>query len=141
MILTVILEGICKAATVLSILMKVYTIPCHDRGHINVVLVLQSSSNPLHILPSSSSDTNAASSDCAYHIGNIKTEDDFEMQGEEGEVNVKLEKAIGSEEEKCISIKYVEAIYSEEEEEEEYIDIKKEEDVGIIQEVSLQGTV
>ena len=31
--LTVILEGISKAATVLSALMKVYTIRCHDRGH------------------------------------------------------------------------------------------------------------
>jgi len=71
----------------------------------------------------------------------MKVEGDFEMQGEEGEVTVKLEKVIDSEEEKCISIKDVEAIYSEEEEEEEYIEIKKEEDVGIIEEVSLQGTV
>ena len=54
--LTVILEGICKAAMVLPALLKVYTIPCHDRGHINVVLTLQSSSDSLHILPSSSSD-------------------------------------------------------------------------------------
>jgi len=141
MILTVILEGISKAATVLLVLMKVYIIPCHDRGHINVVLVLQSSSDPLHILSSVSSDTNAASSDCAYHIDNMKAEDDFEMQGEEGEVNVKVENVIGSEEEKCISIKDVDAIYSEEEEEEEYIEIKKEEDVGVKEEVSLQGTV
>jgi len=141
MILTVILEGISKAATVLLVLMKVYIIPCHDRGHINVVLVLQSSSDPLHILSSVSSDTNAASSDCAYHIDNMKAEDDFEMQGEEGEVNVKVENVIDSEEEKCISIKDVDAIYSEEEEEEEYIEIKKEEDVGVKEEVSLQGTV
>jgi len=62
MILTVILEGISKAATVLSVLVKVYTIPCHDRGHINVMLVLQSCSDSLHILPSSSSDTYATSS-------------------------------------------------------------------------------
>ena len=33
MILPVIMEGISKAATVLSALMKVYTIPCHDRSH------------------------------------------------------------------------------------------------------------
>jgi len=38
MILTVILEGISKAATVLSVLMKVCTIPCQDRGYFNVVL-------------------------------------------------------------------------------------------------------
>ena len=44
-------EGISEATTVLSALMKVYTIPCHDRGHINVMLVLQSCSDSLHILP------------------------------------------------------------------------------------------
>jgi len=31
--------GIFKVATELSVLMKVYTVPCHDRGHINAVLV------------------------------------------------------------------------------------------------------
>jgi len=140
MILTVILEGIYKAATVLSALMKVYTIPCHDRGHINIVLVLQSCSDSLHILPSSSSGTYAASSDCAYHIGNVKVEEDVDMKVEEGEVNVKTEKGIGSEEEECIDIKDEEVIYSEVEEEED-MHIKEEEDVGIKEEVSLQGTV
>jgi len=33
-------EGISKAATVLSALIKVYTIPCFDRGHIKVMLLL-----------------------------------------------------------------------------------------------------
>ena len=47
MILTVIMEGISKAATVLSALMEVYTIPCHDRCHMNVMLVLQSCSDSL----------------------------------------------------------------------------------------------
>jgi len=61
MILTVILEGISKAATVLPVLMKVYNIPCHDRDLINVMLVLQSSSDSLHIVPGVSSDTNATS--------------------------------------------------------------------------------
>jgi len=137
MILTVIVEGISKAGTVLSVLMKVYNIPSHDRGHINVVFVLQSSSDPLHILPSSSCDTNAASSDCAYHIGNMKVEEDVDMQGEEGEVNVKTEKGIDSEEEECIDIKDEEGIYTEEEEDDD-IDIKEEEDVGIEEEVSLK---
>jgi len=73
MILTVILEGISKAATVLSALMKVYTIPCHDSGYINVVLVLQSCSDPLHILPSSSSETNATSGG----VPDIKPEPDM----------------------------------------------------------------
>ena len=31
---------IFKAATELSVLLKVYTIPCHERGHINVMLLL-----------------------------------------------------------------------------------------------------
>ena len=103
------------------------------------MLVLQSSSDSLHILPRSSIDTNATSSDCAYHIGNMKVDEEVDMQGEEGEVNVKTEKRIGSEEEECIGIKDEEGIYSEEEE--EYIDITEKEDVGIKEEVSLQGTV
>jgi len=98
-------------------------------------------------MPSSSSDTNAASSDCAYHIGNVKIDEDVVMQGEEGEVNVKTEKGIGSEEEECICIKDEEGIYSEEEEEED-LDVKEEDiykkeedDLGVKEEVSLQGTV
>jgi len=72
----------------------------------------------------------------------MKVEEDLDMQGEEGEVTVKTEKGIGSEEEECIGVKYEESIYSEEEEEkEEYIDIKEAEDVGVKEEVSLQGTV
>ena len=119
--------------------MKVYTIPCHDTGYLYVVLVLQSCSDSLHILPSSSSDTYAASSDCAYHIGYMEVEEDMDMQGEEEEVNVKTEKGIGSEEEECIGVKEEEGIYSEMEEEvkeEEDIAIKEEEDVGIKEEVS-----
>jgi len=143
MILTVILEGISKAAALLLVLMKVYTIPCYDRGHINIMLVLQSCTDSLHILPSSSSGTYAASSDCAScHIGNVKFEEDLDIPWEEVEVNVKIEKGIGIEEEEYIGIKYEESIYSEEEEEgEEDMDVKEEEDVGIKEEVSLQGTV
>ena len=104
------------------------------------MLALQSCSDSLHIMPSSSNDTNAASSDCAYHIGNMKVDRDLDMQGEEGEVNVKTEKDIGSEEEECLDIKDEEGIYSEEEEE-EVIHIKEEEDGGIKEEVSLQGAL
>jgi len=64
----------------------------------------------------------------------MNVEEDFDMQVEEGEVNVKTEKGIGSEEEECIAIKDEEDIYSEEEEEVEDIDIKEEE-------VSLESTV
>jgi len=61
-----------KAAAVLSVLMKVHTIPCHDRGHINVMLVLQSCTDPLRVLPSLSSETFPTSSDGAYDVGNLK---------------------------------------------------------------------
>ena len=37
-ILTVTLEGISKAAAVLSVLMKVCSIPCHDKSYINVIV-------------------------------------------------------------------------------------------------------
>jgi len=70
-------EGISKAATILSAFMKVYTIPCHDRGHINVVLVLQSCSDSLHILPSSSSQTNATS-DVVCNFSNMEFEEDVD---------------------------------------------------------------
>ena len=136
------------AATVLSILMKMYTIPHHD---LNVVLVFQSSSDSLHILPGSSIDTCATSSDCAYDVGNMEVEEDLDMQEEEEEeeVNVKTEKGIGSEEEECLGIKDEEVVCSEEEvenvvikeEEVEVIHIKEEEDVGIKEEVSLEDTV
>jgi len=62
----------------------------------------------------------------------MNVEEYVDMQGEEGEVNVKTEKGVGSEEEDCKIIKDEEGIYSEEEEE-EFIQIKEE--------VSLQGTV
>jgi len=77
MILTVILNGISKAATVLSAMMKVYTIPCHDRSHINVMLVLQSCTDPLHTLPSLSGQTNATS-DGVCNFSNIDVEQDVD---------------------------------------------------------------
>jgi hypothetical protein len=124
MVLTVILEGISKAATVLPVLMKLYTVCYHDRGYINVMFVLQSCADPLHIPPSSSSDTYTASSDCAYHVGNVKKE-----------------KGIGSEEEECIDIKDEEDMCSEEEEEEVDIETIEEEDLDIKEGVSLEDTV
>ena len=102
-------------------------------SYINVMMVLQSCTDPLHIPPGSSSDTYGTSSDCAYHVVNVKVEEDLDMQEEKGEVNVKTEKGIGNEEEECIGIKDEEGIYSEEEE--------KEVDVDIKEEVSLEDTV
>jgi len=62
----------------------------------------------------------------------MKVEEDVDMQGVDGEVNVKKEKGVGSKEEKCIGIKVEEGIYSEEEE---------EDDIDIKEEVGLEGTV
>ena len=59
--------------------MKVYTIPCHDRGQINVVLVLQSCTDSQRVLPGSSSETFPTSSDGTYDISNIKVEEDVDV--------------------------------------------------------------
>jgi len=69
----------------------------------------------------------------------MKVEEEVDMQVVEGEVNVKTEKGIASEEVECIGVKDEEGIYSEEEED-DAIDIKEEEDVGIKEEVSLEST-
>jgi hypothetical protein len=49
--LVLIVVRLYKAVAVLSVLMKVYRIPCHDRGHINVMLVLQSCTDSVIVLP------------------------------------------------------------------------------------------
>jgi len=126
-----------KAAAVLSTVMKVYTIPCNDRGHINVMLVLQSCTDSLHVMADSSTETLPTSSDGTYYVGNMKVEEEVDIKREE-EVNVKTEKVVDSEEEKCIDIK-AEYIYSEEEEED--IDMQEEENVALKEEVSCEDTV
>ena len=91
-------EGISKAATVLSALIKVYTIPCHDRGHIKVMLVLQSCTDPLHILPSSSSQTNATS-DVVCNFNNIEiAEDEDEIEEVFVSINEDVDRGIKQEE-------------------------------------------
>ena len=96
-ILTVMLKGISKAVMVLSALMKMYANPCHDRGHINVMLVLQSSSDPLHIIPGASSETNATSGSVC-NFSNLEVEDDigviegvFLSINEEVDIDIKQE--------------------------------------------------
>jgi len=74
--------------------MKVYTIPCHDRGHINVMLVLQSCTDSLSILPTSSSETFPTSSDGTYDVGNMKVEEDIEVI-EESSIAINKEEDIG----------------------------------------------
>jgi len=112
MILTIITEGISTTATVLSALMKLYTIPCHLRDHINVMLVLQSCTDSVQVLPGSSNETFPTSSDGTCHVGHIKVEEVLDIQ-EGDDVNMKTEKVIVSEEEECIDIKDEEGIYSE----------------------------
>jgi hypothetical protein len=101
MILTVIFQGVSKAGTVLSVLMIVYTIPCHDICHVNVMLVLQSCSDSLHILPGSSGDTNATSDVCNF--SNIEVEEDIDVIeevfisiNEEVDVGIKQEEIPGN---------------------------------------------
>jgi len=88
--LTVIMLRMCKAAAVLSALMKVYTVPCHDRGYIDVMLVLQSCTDSLHILPGSSVESHVTSSDGACNFSSIEVEEDVDVI-EEGFVAVNEE--------------------------------------------------
>ena len=84
----------CKAAAVISPLMKMYTIPCHDRDHINVMLALQSCTDSLQVQPGSSGETFPTSSDGAYNFSNIEVEDDVDVK-EEGLLVIKEETDIG----------------------------------------------
>ena len=68
-----------KAAALLSVLMKGYSIACHDRGHINVMLVLQSCTDSLTVLPSLSNETFPTPSDDTYDDGNIEVEKDVDV--------------------------------------------------------------
>jgi hypothetical protein len=83
-----------KEATVLLALMKLYTIPCHDRGHINVMLVLQSCTDSLRVLPGSSSETFPASSDGACKFSSVEAEEDVD-EVEEGFIAINDEAVIG----------------------------------------------
>ena len=96
--LAMIVLNIYKVAAVLSALMKVYIIPCHDRGHINVMLVLQSSTDSLHILPGSCKESHATPSDVACNFNNIEVEEDddvieeaFIAINEEVDIDIKQE--------------------------------------------------
>jgi len=96
--LTVIVLKIYKKAAVISGLMKVYSIACHDKGHINVMLVLQSSTDSLQVLPGSSSETFPASSDGTCNFSNTEVEEDvvvieegFTAINEEAAVHIKQE--------------------------------------------------
>jgi hypothetical protein len=105
------------------------------------MLVLQSCTDPLQVLPGSSCVTFQSSSDGTYAVCNINFEEDINIQEFE-KVNVKVEKDVGSEEEEYIDVKCEEGICSEEDEEdEEDMDMEEEECVDINGEVSCDGTV
>jgi hypothetical protein len=105
-------------------------------GDINVMLVLQSCTDPLQVMAGTSTETYPTSSDGTYGIGNVKFAEHTDMKEEE-EVNVKTEKVIVSEEEEGVDIKDENCIYSEEEKEEnEDIDTQDEDGVEVKEEVS-----
>ena len=87
-----------KDATPLSALMKVYTIPCCDRGNINVVVVVQSCTDSLQVLHSLSSETFPTSPDgtCDVSITAVQRdvvviEEGFTAINEEAAVHIKQE--------------------------------------------------
>jgi len=87
-----------QTAAVLSTLMKVYTVPCHDRGHMSVMFLLQSCTDPLHNLPGSSNESHAASCDSSCNFSNIAVEEDVEFKEdsfiaikEEADISIKQE--------------------------------------------------
>jgi len=69
-------------------------------GYINVMLVLQSCTDPLHILPSSSSETNAAP-DVVCNFSNTEVEEDIDVIevsisiNEEVDIGIKQEEIPG----------------------------------------------
>jgi hypothetical protein len=93
------------------------------------MLLLQSCTDSLHILPGSSVETFPPLSNGTYDCGNIKLEENIDIKEEE-EVNVITDSAIGSEEEECICLIGEDGVYSEEENEEEVEDIDVKEEVS-----------
>jgi len=82
----------------LSILLKMYTIPCHDRGHSNVMVALQSCTDPLQVLPGSSTETFPTSCDGTCDVSNTDVEEDVDVKemvfvsvNEEVDISIKQE--------------------------------------------------
>jgi hypothetical protein len=88
--LTVVMIRMSKAAAVLSALMILYTIPCHDGGHINVMLVLQSGTESLHVLTGLYSESHPTSSDGPCNFSNMEVEEEVDVI-EEGFIAVNEE--------------------------------------------------
>ena len=97
--LTVIVLKMYIAAAVMSALMKVCSIPCYDRGYINGMLVLQSCTDSMHILPSLCIETFPTPSDGACNFSNIEVGEDVDVK-EEGFIDINEEVDIGIKQEK-----------------------------------------
>jgi hypothetical protein len=82
------------AVAVMSAFMKVCSIPCYDRGYINVILVLQSCTDSMHSLPTSSIETFPTSSDGACNFSNIEVGENIDVK-EEGFIDINEEADIG----------------------------------------------
>jgi hypothetical protein len=100
-----------EGAAIISVLVKVYTIPCHDTGHNNIMLVLQSCTDPLDVLPGSSSET-FPSSDGACYFRNTEVEDDVDVK-EDGFLAISEELDIGIKQEEIAEDKNFPVIKSE----------------------------
>jgi len=59
-----------------------YTIPCYNTGHINVMLVLQSCTDPLQDPPGSSSETFPTSSDGACNSSSREFKENIDAKEE-----------------------------------------------------------
>jgi len=73
--------------------MIVYTIPCHDKGHINVMVGLQSCTESLQVPPGSSSETFPTPSDGTCDVSNTAVERDVVVV-EEGFIAVNEEASV-----------------------------------------------
>ena len=60
--------------------MKEFTVPYQDWDHINVLVVLQSCADLLQALPGSSNETFPTLFDGTFHMGNMKSEEDMDME-------------------------------------------------------------
>jgi hypothetical protein len=76
-----------------------YAIPCHNTGHINVMLVLQSCTDPLQVLPGLSSETFPTTSDGTCDVSNtalqqdvVVVEEHFIAVNKEAPTGIKQEK-------------------------------------------------
>jgi hypothetical protein len=96
----------------MSVLMKMCNIPCHATGHINVMLVLQSCTDPLEVLPGPSGESFPTSSDDACNFSNTEVEEDVDVKGD-GFVAINEEEDIGIKQEEIAEDKNFPNIKSE----------------------------